>query len=82
MEGIKHARGTRKNTRVFKGVSGSAPHNRAKRLDGARKRFEARSKLTARAQLAILDSRLGEGVGAIKERERLNKLAIEQEQAQ
>lgn len=44
------------------------------RRDEANKRAEQRSQLTPQQQLDVLDKRLGVGVGAKKEREKLNKL--------
>ena len=43
------------------------------RRDCAVKRQEARAKLSAKEQLALLDKRLGDGQGAKKERARLAK---------
>lgn len=47
---------------------------REERVKAAQERQEAREKLTAREQLRELDKRLGKGVGAQKERARLNAL--------
>ena len=46
----------------------------SEKQDEARIRQELHNKLTPQEKLAKLDQRLGEGVGAIKERERLNTL--------
>lgn len=47
---------------------------RKKRREAAEARDALRAKRTPEEQLALLDRRLGEGVGAARERERLSKL--------
>lgn len=42
--------------------------------EGAAERTEVRASRSPADQIAILDKRLGPGVGAVKERERLSKL--------
>jgi len=49
------------------------PVDRERRTLAAEDRAEARAKLTAQQQLDKLDALLGEGVGAVKERARLEK---------
>jgi len=47
--------------------------DRDRRRDAAEERAEKRANLTAQQQLDKLDALLGEGVGAVKERARLEK---------
>ena len=42
------------------------------KLDGVRGRNEARAKRSSSEQITLLDSRLGVGFGAVKERKRLS----------
>ena len=57
---------TRKNQR----------HKREKRQEDAKKRQESRSKLSPKQQLSRLDELLGEGIGAVKERTRLQEYLV------
>jgi hypothetical protein len=51
-----------------------AAHGTTVRVQAANARNQRRSQSSPKQQLAALDKRLGVGVGASKERERLNKL--------
>lgn len=44
-----------------------------RRIDGALERQALRAKRSPQEQLRLLDQKLGEGVGAVKERARLQK---------
>lgn len=50
--------------------------NRDRRAE-AEDRKSMRSKLSAQQQLLVLDKRLGTGIGAVKERMRLNRIVKE-----
>jgi hypothetical protein len=59
------------NGRRFPGIKGRAPHKKGLRREVAADGMHARAHRTPRQQLALLDRRLGEGVGAERERLRL-----------
>jgi len=52
-------------------------HRKTARQESAKERAAARAALTNQAQLERLDSMFGEGVGAKKERARLEKIIID-----
>lgn len=62
---------TLKRSRKFPGTKGRRPDLKAKRVGGAEARAEIRAKRSAADQVADLDCRLGKGLGAASERERL-----------
>jgi hypothetical protein len=66
--------GKKQNNRRNPGARGRAPHNAKFRKEESLARNEAWQKLSPKEQLALLDTRLGEGVGAKKQRARIAKL--------
>jgi hypothetical protein len=66
--------------RKFSG-GGPRPDNNKIKRDEANERQEAWSKLSPKEQLAALDTRLGKGVGATKQRTRLQNLIDRPKQA-
>jgi len=50
--------------------------HRAIRREDAEERRKERQKRTPQEQLTLLDSKLGEGQGAVKERQRLTKMIV------
>ncbi len=62
--------------RMFMGVEGRRPDNKRIRQKDAEARNAAWAALSAEDQLKVLDARLGNGMGAAKQRKRLqSKLA-------
>ena len=70
-EGIIKKFGSHDRKRLFPGARGAAPHNKANRQKEALERDAFWAKLTPQEQLAALDKRLGKGVGAEKQRARI-----------
>ena len=70
-EGIIKKFGSHDRKRLFPGVRGPAPHNRANRQKEALERDAFWAKLSPQEQLAALDKRLGKGVGAEKQRAKI-----------
>ncbi len=48
-------------------------HKNRDKAEEAKERKRARTKINNQAQIKILDDRLGVGIGAVKERQRLTK---------
>ena len=65
--------GSHKNDRRYPGAKGRRPDNKKFRQEEAKERQEAYSKLSNKEKLTLLDVRLGNGVGAKKQREKLSK---------
>ena len=63
--------GRRTNNRRYPGIKGRRPDQAKFRRDEAKERQEAFSKLSNEDKLALLDRRLGVGLGAKKQRARL-----------
>lgn len=70
-QGIVKKRGQHARKRMFPGISGQRPDLHATRVMEAKERQVVWSALTPLEQLATLDRRLGNGVGAKKQRSRL-----------
>jgi hypothetical protein len=62
---------TRSNNRKFPGSHGARPDLHEQRKAESDERVKERSERSNHQQVALLDHRLGEGVGAKKERARL-----------
>lgn len=60
--------------RKFPGIRGRAPHHGQERRREAAERAAAWVELGPAGQLKALDSRLGAGVGAVKQRARIKRL--------
>lgn len=73
-EGIVSSKGHHKRTRMFPGIAGRRPDNKKARVTDGKERQEAWTNLGLKGQLTALDSRLGKGVGAQKQRARLQNL--------
>jgi hypothetical protein len=73
-EGIVSSKGHHKRTRLYLGIKGPRPDNKAHRVSEAKERLEAWQQLGLKGQLAALDSRLGKGVGAKAQRSRIQNL--------
>ncbi len=63
---------TRSNNRKFPGSHGARPDRYEQRKAESDERTKERSERSASQQVALLDHRLGQGVGAKKERARLS----------
>lgn len=73
-EGLPTSKGHHNRQREFPGVTGRRPDNKKHRVEEAKERQEAWAKLGPKGQLAMLDTRLGKGVGAQAQRARLQSL--------
>jgi hypothetical protein len=71
-------KGKRKNHRVYPGAK-HRPDLAQTRKDEAKERQAAYDNLSAQEKLNVLDGRLGKGVGATRQREKLNALLGRQE---
>ena len=72
---ITSGRGSKVNNRRFGGVSGVRPDHKAARVKMAQERQAEWDRWTPAQKVADLDRRLGVGVGAVKQRAKLAKLA-------
>lgn len=73
-------KGNRKNDRRYPGAKFPRPDNYKFRQEEAAERQAAYSKLSAKEKIALLDARLGKGIGAAKQRAKLAS-ALEKAQA-
>jgi hypothetical protein len=64
----------RTNARKFPGKTGRRPDRYQARKDQALDRAQERAQRSPEAQIGLLNHRLGKGVGAVKERKRLEAL--------
>lgn len=77
MENIKGRKAH--NKRKYPGIKGRRPDKKDQRIAVAEENKAKWEKLTPYQQLAVLDERLGKGVGAKKQRTRLHKIIAESE---
>lgn len=80
MENIKQIRGRKTNHRKHPGIKGRRPDKKDRRIVVAEENKVKWEKLTPDQQLAVLNEKLGKGVGAKKQRARLNKIIAESEE--
>ncbi len=78
-DGIIKKHGDHERRRVFPGVRGPAPQNKAHKRSEAAERLDVWRAMTPEQQLAALDKRLGVDKGAVSQRARIKaKLKVVQ----